>query len=80
LGRTLNSYEQFSGMPLPEDAKSFAAYQSACKSALAHLDQLLKLGRWVENGALPSEEDNNNGSSELLKKAQQAIAELKDSS
>ncbi|WP_417793904.1 hypothetical protein [Terasakiella pusilla] len=43
------SYEGFLDSPLPEDAKGFAAYHSACKAALTHVEVLAKLMRWCEN-------------------------------
>lgn len=45
LAAALARYIEFSETPSPEDAKGFAAHQSACKAALAHLDALLKLHR-----------------------------------
>ncbi|MGB0683693.1 MAG: hypothetical protein ACPGOV_13345 [Magnetovibrionaceae bacterium] len=37
------SYQHFIGEPAPPDAKGFAAHHSAAKSALAHLEHLMKL-------------------------------------
>ena len=34
------------------DAKGFVNYQSACKAALAHVESLIKLLRWVRDGEL----------------------------
>lgn len=45
----VTSYEGFLDSPLPEDAKGFAAYHSACKAALTHVEVLAKLVRWCEN-------------------------------
>lgn len=43
LEKVLEDYEAFAALPPPEDPRGFAAYQSACKAALNHLDAGLKL-------------------------------------
>ena len=43
LGVALDQYRAFAETEPPEDAKGFAAHQSACKAALAHVEALLKL-------------------------------------
>lgn len=40
-------YEIFAGDELPDNVKAFAAHAAACRAALAHLDQLLKLAQWA---------------------------------
>jgi len=40
---TLESYEAFLSEVPAEDIKAFSAYHSAAKSALSHLEQLLKI-------------------------------------
>jgi len=47
LGVALDQYRAFAETEPPEDAKGFAAHQSACKAALAHVEALLKLRRGV---------------------------------
>ncbi|MCW9034356.1 MAG: hypothetical protein OQK35_01750 [Alphaproteobacteria bacterium] len=78
LDETINSYSYFAKIAPPEDAKGFAAHHSACKAALAHLDQLIKLAHWVEDQP-PSVLENEDAEAErLVQKAQQAVAEIKD--
>ena len=43
----MQSYEDFSEQPVPEDAKGFTAHHNACKSAVVHAETLLKLARWT---------------------------------
>lgn len=44
----MQSYDQFSGQTIPEDAKGFTAHHNACKSAVIHAETLLKLARWTD--------------------------------
>lgn len=48
LRRALSAYACFSADPPPDNKKEFIAYQAGCRAALAHLDLLLKLARWVD--------------------------------
>ncbi|MEX1306335.1 MAG: hypothetical protein WEA84_14360 [Rhodovibrionaceae bacterium] len=41
----VESYRRFAQAESPDDPKAYAAQQSACKAALAHLDLLLRLAR-----------------------------------
>ena len=41
------SYQDFSQNLSPDDAKQFIAHHNACRAALAHLDALTKLTRWL---------------------------------
>ena len=43
IDTAVESYRRFALADPPEDAKSYAAQQTACKAALAHLDLLLRL-------------------------------------
>lgn len=45
IDTAVESYRRFALADPPEDAKSYAAQQTACKAALAHLDLLLRLAR-----------------------------------
>lgn len=47
IRQALESYRTFmdQGEPDNEDAKAFAAHQSACKAAVAHVDALFRLQR-----------------------------------
>ena len=50
ISKVLKNYKEFSDQPVPEDAKGFGAHHSACKSAVVHIETLLKLARWTEDG------------------------------
>lgn len=67
----LSSYENFykSGQMF-ENAKEFTAHHSACKAAIVHIEQLIKLARWADDGVEVSDEDN------LLELIKNAEAEL----
>ncbi|MDR1694567.1 MAG: hypothetical protein LBR70_05210 [Lactobacillaceae bacterium] len=43
----IDSYEEFLKKNMPDDAKGFSAHHAACKSAVTHLETLLKLARWT---------------------------------
>lgn len=51
ISRVLESYENFLAQEVPDDAKGFTAYHSACKSAVVHAETLLKLSRWTDEEA-----------------------------
>ncbi len=55
----LAGYEAFTGSEPPTDSKGFAAWHAAAKSALAHVDLLVKLARWAEGGAETSDDDGS---------------------
>lgn len=42
------SYRAFSAQTAPEDAKQFIAHHNACRAALAHVDYLSKLAKYVQ--------------------------------
>ena len=50
ISSVMQSYEDFSEQPVPEDAKGFTAHHNACKSAVVHAETLLKLARWTADG------------------------------
>lgn len=77
---TAQSYEAFTTMEVPEDAKGFAAHHAACKAALSHVELLTKLARWAENleevaCATLSEDEEIAG---LLAGARAALKELEN--
>ena len=47
ISKVLKSYEDFSETQAPCDAKSFSAYHCALKSAVSHMETLLKLEKWT---------------------------------
>ena len=74
VSQVLESYENFSEQPVPEDAKGFSAHHSACKSAVIHAETLLKLSKWTED-------ENNSAatdapSDDILRLLGEARAEL----
>jgi len=44
-------YRQFTNTVAPDDARDFTAYCTACKAAIAHLDQLIRFAQAFEPGA-----------------------------
>lgn len=48
IRKTLDSYHEFVGSEINNDAREFSAHHSACKVAIAHLELLLKLARWAD--------------------------------
>lgn len=49
LEKALQSYADFAAAAVPtEEAKDFAAYHGACKTAVAHIELLVKLARQVD--------------------------------
>lgn len=53
-------YRDFAGKEPPTEPRAFAAYSSACRAALVHLEQLLKLAGQPETavpGVLPPAHD-----------------------
>jgi hypothetical protein len=50
------SYREFSAQTAPEDAKQFIAHHNACRAALAHVDYLSKLAKWITTSH-PHEDD-----------------------
>lgn len=76
IAEAIASYNEFTMMDVPEDAKSFSAHHSACKSAMAHIDALLKLARWSEEEFLKDDKSREKDDlSILLKKAKEAIGQ-----
>mgnify|MGYP000323936461 CR=1 FL=1 len=85
IKRVRNAYRRAAQQAaLLRDAKDFNAHQAACKTALGHLDGLIKLLRWASD----ADNDELNGKprtgenvdvEKLLKQASEALrAEPKD--
>ena len=55
LAQTLNHYKTLQNIDMAADAKSFAAYQAACKAALQHMEYLLRLSSRMGGAAMPAE-------------------------
>lgn len=71
LAAALDSYTQFVAAPCDNTAKGFSAYHSACKSALGHLDGLLRLARWAVDHDTAGDEEL----ASLLTRARDAVAD-----
>ncbi len=49
IATALRSYARFAGHDAPtEEARDFTAHHNACKVAIAHIELLVKLARWVD--------------------------------
>lgn len=48
LSKATNEYKDFAAGQTPDDVKSFAAYQAACRAALTHLQLLIKIAAWAQ--------------------------------
>ena len=61
IKRVRNAYRRAAQQAaLLRDAKDFNAHQAACKTALGHLDGLIKLLRWAGEGAQTDTAENGN--------------------
>lgn len=71
ISEVINSYENFSEQPVPDDAKGFSAHHSACKSAVIHAETLLKLAEWTdEEETVKKPDEENDKILEILNEAQ----------
>ncbi len=67
----LQSYESFASGPISdEEPKNFSAHHNACKVAIAHIELLIKLAKWVDQ----TQQDSN-----LSKADQQAFQSIMQS-
>ncbi|MAY68174.1 MAG: hypothetical protein CMM77_13745 [Rhodospirillaceae bacterium] len=72
LRKAISDYVAFAAQTAPDDAKGFAAHQSACKAALAHLDAGAKLLAWAEGpGASTNDADSL---ARMIQAAEEAVA------
>lgn len=77
LHAALDRYRDFAATTPPEDAKGFAAHQSAAKAALAHLDALIGLAEWAVKTAVPEEtEGPDTDVADLIAQARRGLAGL----
>ena len=61
IAKALESYHSFSCQSAPDEAKEFNAHHTACKVAIAHIELLIKLARWVDVPADLSAIDGQRG-------------------
>lgn len=64
IGEAVTRYDDFVLQEPGETPKDFAAHQAACKSALAHIELLVKLLRWAAD-----EDRQENGDEDALSEA-----------
>lgn len=79
IKRVRNAYRRAAQQAaLLREAKDFNAHQAACKTALGHLDSLIKLLRWACEGAERAREEHSvdcNGATigDLISQARQKL-------
>lgn len=80
VSRVIQSYDDFASRPVAEDAKSFSAHHSACRSAVVHAETLLKLAKWTdeEASAPPASSSPEDDVMELLAAARSELDEFND--
>lgn len=62
LDKAISDYKDVAMEQSTNDIKSFAAHQAACRTALTHLQLLVKLAAWAEDatdGEMASDVDNS---------------------
>lgn len=72
IRKGLADYAAFAATTPPDDAKGFAAHQTACKSALAHLDAAAKLLAWAEQPSNAA--DDSDDLMRMIRAAETTIA------
>lgn len=80
ISQVMESYETFSELSIPEDAKGFTAHHNACKSAVIHAETLLKLARWTtdEEDLYKEIAEPKNDLQEIIEEAQKEYDEFAD--
>lgn len=79
MERAVASYRDFVALNAPTEAKHFKEHHMAGRTALAHLEALLKLARWAtdDEAGVPHGEDAE-AISAMVGEAQRAIAHLEE--
>jgi hypothetical protein len=75
IAAAAEGYDQFTADPPGLDAKSFAAHHAACKSALAHIELLIKLARWASGELAQTQPEGDEELESLLAEARAALAQ-----
>lgn len=79
IERALESYADFSARSFPLDAKEYDAHHKACKAALAHLDALTKMVKWLEeNDTSPETLDTIAPMQSMLTQARLGLLRIED--
>ncbi|HEY1097040.1 MAG TPA: hypothetical protein VGF14_07350 [Alphaproteobacteria bacterium] len=68
------SYRHFSNQISPDDAKQFTAFHNACRSALAHVDYLNRLAKWL-TATHPQQQDEQD-LQPLMQQARQMLLHI----
>lgn len=71
--RTAASYEEFARRDAGSEPKLFAAHHGACKAALAHLEALGKLVKWLQKHPGTSDAQRNDELEDLLRRARDTL-------
>ena len=72
--KAVSDYSKFTNADPPQEPKSFASYQAACRAALAHIHLLVGLARWVGAEAGSFSEGVNEDLERLLHDASLALS------
>jgi hypothetical protein len=75
FNRALCSYRTFTQQNTDMETKEFSAYHSACKNALSHIDNLIKLSKIADNEET-NESDRNEELQNLLIAAKEELAQI----
>ena len=73
LDKAANGYRRFNAVDPADNAKAFAAHHAACRAALAHIQLLLSLVRWVETADGSLREEARDDLDRLVAEAQIAL-------
>ncbi len=76
LSKALHSYHEFIDSDIPTDSKGFAAYHSAAKIAISHVELLMKMAK---SSAPPPKEikDNDGDISSMIARAEMEVKSYK---
>ncbi len=78
IRRVIHSYNQFASKSMPDDAKEFSTHHGACKSALQHLEALLKIMKTSPFNEGDKHKDDILDLSILIKEAQISLEDYKE--
>lgn len=74
--KVLADYRTFVCNPAPSESKAFAAFHSACRAALSHLELLVKLtGDQMPDERREGEDDTSLGIDKLITEARDVLAQ-----
>lgn len=75
IDHAVNSYHHFSTTEPNDGVKNFSAYHTACKTAVAHIELLLKLAEWAQ---LPRKGQEDADLAALMQDAQSELDRYRD--